>query len=104
MGKAYQLRRRNQSLFASAPDVRFAPDNDHKADMPRGRICANRRHGLHSITLSARATSNGGSSIPRVFAVFRLMLNSNLVGWKMGMSPGLAPLSILSAKSATRCP
>jgi hypothetical protein len=35
---------------------------------------------IHSITLSARATSNGGSSIPRVFAVFRLMLNSNLVG------------------------
>jgi len=36
---------------------------------------------VYSITLSARATSNGGSSIPRVFAVFRLMLNSNLVGW-----------------------
>ena len=59
---------------------------------------------LHSITLSARATSNGGSSIPSAFAVVRLMLNSNWVGWKMGISPGFSPLSILSAKSATRCP
>ena len=59
---------------------------------------------LHSITLSARATSNGGSSIPSVFAVFRLMPNSYLVGSKIGISPGLAPLSILSAMSATRCP
>src|SRR5436190_9655453 len=56
----------------------------------------------HSITLSARATSNGGRSIPSVFAVLRLMLNSYLVGWKMGISAGFAPFSILSAKSATR--
>ena len=58
---------------------------------------------LHSISLSARATSNGGSSIPSVFAVFRLMLNSKWVGWKWE-SRLVSPLYILSAKSATRYP
>src|SRR5438874_11078880 len=39
--------------------------------------CAGDRH---SITSSARASSIGGTSRPRVLAVLRLMTNSNLVG------------------------
>ena len=34
----------------------------------------------YSITSSARAISVGRISIPRAFAVFRLMTNSNVVG------------------------
>ena len=33
----------------------------------------------HSITSSARASSVGGTSMPSALAVFRLMINSNLV-------------------------
>jgi hypothetical protein len=44
---------------------------------------------FHSITSSARASSLGGISRPRVFAVFRLMTNSNAVACSTGRSPGL---------------
>jgi hypothetical protein len=49
---------------------------------------------LHSITSSARASSVGGTSKPSVFAVFRLMTNSNFVGSWTGRSAGFAPLRI----------
>src|SRR5216684_163287 len=39
----------------------------------------NKRH--HSITSSARPSSIAGISRPSAFAVLRLILNSNLVGW-----------------------
>jgi hypothetical protein len=36
--------------------------------------------GFHSITSSARASSDGGTARPIALAVLRLMINSNLVG------------------------
>src|SRR5262245_49149976 len=50
----------------------------------------------HSITSSARASSVGGTSRPRAFAVLILMISSNLVGCSTGKSAGLAPRKILS--------
>src|SRR4029077_12966664 len=44
----------------------------------------------HSITSSARASSEGGTSRPRAFAVIRLMARSNLVGCSTGSSAGVA--------------
>src|SRR5215469_1218257 len=49
----------------------------------------------HSITSSAKAISCGGTSRPRVLAVFRLMISSKLVGCSTGKSPGFPPLRIL---------
>jgi hypothetical protein len=49
----------------------------------------------YSITSSASASSVDGTSIPSAFAILRLMLDVNLVGCSMGMSPGLVPLRIL---------
>src|SRR5262249_2610637 len=46
----------------------------------------------HSITSSASASSIGGMSRPRVMAVCRLMMNSNLVGCATGSSFGFSPL------------
>src|SRR5262245_40149890 len=51
---------------------------------------------LHSITLSVRASSVGGTSRPSALAVIRLMTRSNLVGCSTGISPGFAPRRILS--------
>jgi len=51
----------------------------------------------HSITSSARASSDGGTSRLSALAVDRLMTNSNLVGGMTGKSIGLAPLSIRPA-------
>jgi hypothetical protein len=48
----------------------------------------------HSITSSARASSVGGTSVPSVLAVCKLMTNSNLVGLRTGRSAGLSPLRI----------
>jgi putative ABC transport system substrate-binding protein len=49
---------------------------------------------LYSITSSARVSSECGTSRPSVFAVLRLITNSNLVGCSTGRSAGLAPLRI----------
>src|SRR5262249_21741599 len=63
----------------------------------------NRRHAAeerderaapHSITSSARAISDGGTSRPSALAVCRLMTNSNFVDCRTGRSAGLAPLRI----------
>src|SRR5262245_65140895 len=50
----------------------------------------------HSITSSAMASSDGGTSRPSALAVLRLMTSSNLVGCWTGMSAGFAPRRILS--------
>src|SRR5262249_19556361 len=46
----------------------------------------------HSITSSASASSLSGIVRPSVFAVFRLMTNSNLVACITGRSAGFSPL------------
>src|SRR5262249_60093121 len=46
---------------------------------------------LHSITSSAPASSILGMTMPRAFAVLRLITSSNLVGACTGRSAGLAP-------------
>jgi hypothetical protein len=77
---------------------RTAEEADHRhtcllsarRERPRGRAAEQRDElaALHSITSSASASRFGGISIPRVFAVFRLMISSNLVGCKTGNSAG----------------
>jgi hypothetical protein len=51
---------------------------------------------LHSISLSARTSKPGGIVRPRALAVFKLIMNSNLVGCSIGNSAGLAPFNILA--------
>jgi len=51
----------------------------------------------HSITSSARARSVGGTSMPSVFAVLRLITSSYLVGACTGRSAGFSPLRMRSA-------
>ena len=46
----------------------------------------------HSITSSARASSDCGTSIPSALAVFRLIASSYLVGACTGMSAGFSSL------------
>jgi hypothetical protein len=55
---------------------------------------------LHSITLSARASSVRGTSRWSAFIVLRLMTNSNLVGCWTGKSRGLSPLRMRSTYEA----
>src|SRR5262249_10465813 len=47
---------------------------------------------VHSIPSSARADNVGGTSRPSIFAVLRLITNSNLVGCTTGRSAGCSPL------------
>src|SRR5262245_6672015 len=46
----------------------------------------------HSITPSADESNLDGTSSPSVFAVFKLIANSNLVGCTTGKSAGFSPL------------
>ena len=54
--------------------------------------------GPHSITSSARASSEGGTVRPSAFAVLRLITSSNLVGCSTGKSAGLCALEKNAAK------
>src|SRR5262245_23214327 len=70
-----------------------------RRERPRRRRAAEQRDEFaspHSITSSARASSDGGTVRPSALAVVRLMTRSNLIGCSTGMSPGLAPRRILS--------
>src|SRR5215472_8354719 len=72
---------------------------------PRHRRAAEKRDELaapHSITSSARASSVGGISIPRAFAVLRLITSSYLVGACTGRSAGFSPLRMRSMYPAAR--
>src|SRR5258708_3891658 len=81
-----------RSAFSIEHIVTATSDSDQGADI----------HQLarHSTTSSAPASSVGVISMPSVFAVFRLITSSNLVGCCTGKSAGLAPLRILSTYSA----
>src|SRR5262249_27919351 len=50
----------------------------------------------HSMTWSARASTEGGIVMPSALAVLRLTTSSNFVGCWTGRSAGFAPFSILS--------
>src|SRR5262249_13365757 len=54
----------------------------------------------HSITSSARASSDCGTSMPRDLAVFRLITSSYCVGACTGRSAGFSPLRIRSTYPA----
>ena len=105
-----QLRVQGQKAkYSLGVDVfRFAPESGLKSDIapcPKGanhRLMHRSKPNRYSITSSARASSVGGMSRPSALAVFRLMTRSNLVGCSTGISPGFAPRSILSTKSAAR--
>src|SRR5262245_61084131 len=57
---------------------------------------------LHSITSSARASSEGGTVRPSALATLTLTTSSNLVDCSTGRSAGFAPFRILSTKVAAR--
>src|SRR6516162_3802507 len=58
-------------------------------------------HQPHSITSSARPSSNGGTSRSNALAVLRLMTSSNFVGAWIGRSTGFSPLRMRSMYSGT---
>src|SRR5262249_3020759 len=67
---------------------------------PRRPSAAEKRDGVapsHSITSSARASKVGGTSRPRIRAVWALMISSNLLDCTTGRSAGLAPLRMRPA-------
>src|SRR5262249_14830605 len=69
-----------------------------RRERPRRRAAEKRDEpaAYHSITSSARASSDGGTSRPRALAVLRLIASSNLVGACTGRSAAFSPLRIRS--------
>ena len=67
----------------------------HAAAAPPSSVM-NSRRGAHSITSSARASSDSGMSMPSALAVFRFITSSCLVGACTGRSLGLVPLRMRS--------
>src|SRR5262249_47235863 len=75
--------------FPSSPNYNLV-DRPHecRATEQRDKLAA----GAHSITSSARSTTEVGRSRPSAAAVFRLTISSNRVGCSTGRSAGFAPL------------
>ena len=69
-----------------------------RRERPRDRSaeCCDEFSPLHSITSSARASTDGGMVRPSAFAVLRLMTSSYLVGACTGRSAGFSPLRMRS--------
>src|SRR5262245_18699817 len=70
-----------------------------RRERPRRRRAAEQRDELapsHSITSSARASSVGGTSRPKVFAVLRLIARTYFTGVCTGRSAGFSPFRIRS--------
>jgi len=88
--------------------VRYAPDSGTIADITGGPSRAKLRHfarsflASYSITSSARTKNDSGRFNPINFAVLRLTVRKNRVGCSIGKSAGLAPLKILSTRTADR--
>src|SRR5262249_46984074 len=81
---------------ADAPDL--AGRLRARRQRPRRRAAEQREElaAGHSITSSARGSSDGGTVRAGALGGGRLMTRSNLIGCSTGMSPGLAPRRILS--------
>src|SRR5262249_18978841 len=99
------IRRRKGRIRASdltRSTLRAPAERQH--DKERGEPLLQDQHGsaAHSMTSSARASSNGGTVRPRALAVFRLMTSSNRVACSTGTSAGCSPLRILSMMCAQR--
>src|SRR5262249_10473540 len=69
-----------------------------RRERPRCRAAKQRDEGAapHSITSSARASSESGTVRPSALAVLRLITNSYLVGACTGRSAGFSPLRMRS--------
>jgi hypothetical protein len=82
-GMAASLAARSISTKQGPPrHVRFALDSDRTADIALGPVRATTGPPPdHSITLSALATSAGGTEIPNCLAALRLTDSSNLEAW-----------------------
>src|SRR5262245_52116248 len=71
-----------------------------RRERPRDRRAAEQRYevaALHSITSSARPSSDNGIVKPSALAVFKLMTNSTFVACWTGKSAGFSPLRITPA-------
>ena len=92
------VRRRGRHQHADAPHpLRLLRA---RRERPRERRAAEKRDDLaapdHSITSSARASRDGGTSRPSALAVLRLITSSYLVGACTGRSAGFSPLRMRS--------
>src|SRR5262245_28335045 len=94
------INRKLSGLNTDKPDTQHFGLLPPRRDRPRRRRAAEQRDelppGAHSITSSARASSDSGIVRPSALAVVSLMTSSNLAGCSTGKSPGFAPRRILS--------
>src|SRR4051794_16925612 len=85
--------RRDRAMRDAAVGLRVAlADSVDGADSHRPDTANEFAPLHHSMTSSARTSSDGGTARPSALAVFMLITNSNVVGCRTGRSAGLAPL------------
>jgi hypothetical protein len=85
--------RPNGGRLLSSPIMETNAGLPVRRERPRCRPAeqGDERASLHSITSSARKRNDSEIFRPNVFAVFKLIANSYLVGSCTGSSPGFAP-------------
>jgi hypothetical protein len=80
--------------LTSVNDIGSVPG--HFRCVPKPAVSKRSKQHSYSITSSARASSVGGTSRPRTFAVIKFTARSIFVGCSTGSSLGFAPRRILS--------
>src|SRR5207237_4947865 len=91
---------READIGARLDHVRFTPESGHSLPQSecllwaKSRLMHCSKQPYYSITSSARARSEAGTSMPSALAVLRLITSRKLVGCWTGRSPTLAPLRI----------
>jgi hypothetical protein len=95
---AQTIRVQIRRCVAEEPNHRHRRLLRPRRERPHGRAAEQRDElaAFHSITSSARASTDEGISMPSAFAVLRLMTNSYLVGACTGRSAGFSPFRMRS--------
>jgi hypothetical protein len=89
----------NSEVELADADFRFTPESGHPVGGLGCPLCAmnGRKARPYSIISSARPSSEFGTVIPKVLAVFRLMISIVFVDCCTGRSAGFSPLRIRPA-------
>jgi hypothetical protein len=91
----------HQRRFEHAPGASAMPpipdlllSRSKRRSGPQAAVSNRSKAALIRSLSSARACNEGGTSMPTIFAVLRLMTNSYLVGAWTGKSAGFSPLRV----------
>ena len=91
-----KLASRQRGQLSGQPMSALGHKRTFRSAIVMSALCQKRTSANHSMILSARASSDGGTVRPSALAVLRLITSSYVVGAWTGISAGFSPLRMRS--------